>query len=54
VGPDEEYMLAGYITWLAGNREAGLEIGRRASAHVAACHDSEKVARAYWAALSKD
>ena len=23
VGPDEERMLAGYINWLAGNREAG-------------------------------
>ena len=35
VGPDEEKMLAGYIAWLAGNREAGVEIGRRAAAHIA-------------------
>ena len=52
VGPDEEQMLAGYITWLAGNREAGLEIGRRAAAHVAQCHTPEKVAREYWNVLN--
>jgi glycosyltransferase involved in cell wall biosynthesis len=51
VGPEEEPMLAGYIAWLAGNREAGLEIGRRAAAHIAQCHDPEKVAREYWNAL---
>jgi glycosyltransferase involved in cell wall biosynthesis len=57
VGPDEEQMLAGYIAWLAGNREAGLEIGRRAAAHIAQCHAPEKVAREYWnvlVAASKD
>jgi glycosyltransferase involved in cell wall biosynthesis len=53
VGPEEEQMLAGYIAWLAGNREAGLEIGRRAAAHIAQCHDPEKVAREYWRVLSK-
>jgi hypothetical protein len=52
VGPDEEQMLAGYITWLAGNREAGLEIGRRAAAHIAKCHAPEKVAREYWSVLA--
>jgi len=53
VGPEEERMLAGYIAWLAGNREAGIEIGRRATAHLAQCHDPQKVAREYWNALSK-
>jgi glycosyltransferase involved in cell wall biosynthesis len=52
VGPDEEKMLAGYIAWLAGNREAGLEIGRRAAAHIAQCHAPEKVAREYWEVLA--
>jgi glycosyltransferase involved in cell wall biosynthesis len=50
-GPDEEEMLAGYIAWLAANREAGLEIGRRAAAHIAQCHDPQKVARQYWSVL---
>jgi glycosyltransferase involved in cell wall biosynthesis len=50
-GPGEEQMLAGYIAWLAGNREAGLEIGRRAAVHVAQCHAPEKVAREYWNVL---
>jgi len=53
VGPDEEHMLASYITWLAGNREAGLEIGRRAAAHIAQCHAQEKVAREYWGFLNE-
>ncbi|MGH9647459.1 MAG: hypothetical protein ACRD4E_11645, partial [Bryobacteraceae bacterium] len=48
VGPDEEQTLAGYIAWLAGNREVGLEIGRRAAAHILQCHDPEKAAREYW------
>jgi len=53
VGPDEEQMLAGYITWLAGSPEAREEIGRRAAAHVAQDHAPEKVAREYWNVLSK-
>ncbi|MCU1337166.1 MAG: hypothetical protein JWO19_2747 [Bryobacterales bacterium] len=53
VGPEEEEMLAGYITWLAGNREAGIEIGRRAAVHIAQCHAPEKVAREYWDVLRK-
>ncbi len=52
VGPEEEKMLAGYIAWLAGNRQAGAEIGRRAAAHVAQCHAPEKVAREYWEVLA--
>jgi glycosyltransferase involved in cell wall biosynthesis len=53
VGPEEEQMLAAYITWMAGNREAGLEIGRRAAAHIAQCHAPEKVAGEYWNVLDK-
>lgn len=53
VGPDEEQVLAGYIAWLAGNRKARLEIGRRAAAHIAQCHAPEKVAREYWNVLSR-
>ena len=53
VGPDEEEMLAGYIAWLAQNREAGREIGRRAAAHIAEYHAPEKVAREYWDVLGR-
>jgi glycosyltransferase involved in cell wall biosynthesis len=52
VGPDEEQVLAGYITWLAGNRNAGVEIGRRAAAHIAQCHDPQKIAQEYWRVLN--
>lgn len=54
VGPDEEQTLAGYITWLAGNPEAGLEIGRRAAAYIAQCHNPEKTACEYWKVLNRD
>ena len=54
VGADEEQMLAAYITWLAGNREAGVAIGERAAAYVAKCHAPEKIAQEYWRVLSKD
>ena len=53
VGPDEEQMLAGYITWLAGNRNAGMEIGRRAAAHIAQGHDPQKIAHEYWNVLNR-
>ena len=52
VGPDEEQVLAGYIEWLARNREAGLEIGRRAAAHIAQHHAPEIVVRQYWGVLN--
>lgn len=52
VGPEEEKTLAGYIAWLAGNREAGLEIGRRAAAHIAQCHAPQRVAKEYWRVLT--
>jgi glycosyltransferase involved in cell wall biosynthesis len=51
VGPDEEKTLAGYIEWLAANRDVRIEIGRRAAAHIAECHDPQKIAEEYWNAL---
>jgi hypothetical protein len=51
-GPEEEQMLAGYITWLAEHRHAGIEIGRRAAAHIAQSHAPEKIAREYWNVLN--
>ncbi len=53
VGPDEEQMLAAYIEWLARDRQAGMEIGRRAAAHMAQHHAPELVARQYWDALGR-
>jgi glycosyltransferase involved in cell wall biosynthesis len=52
-GPEEEPMLAGYLAWLAGNRDAAAAIGQRAAAHIAQHHDPKTVARAYWDALTK-
>jgi len=54
VGSDEEEMLAGYIAWLAANRSAAVEIGKRAAAHIREHHAPEKVASEYWSVLSKD
>lgn len=53
VGPGEENTLAGYIDWLADNREARLEIGRRAAAHISEFHAPEKVAQEYWDVINK-
>ncbi len=50
-GQCEEEMLAAYITWLAGDREAGEAIGRRAAKHIAAHHTLETVTERYWEAL---
>jgi glycosyltransferase involved in cell wall biosynthesis len=47
-GPCEEEMLASYITWLARDREAAEQIGRRAATHIAEHHSLEKVAAQYW------
>lgn len=52
VGPAEEEMLAGYITWLAREPEAAREIGARAAAHVAAEHTPERAAAAYWEVIN--
>jgi glycosyltransferase involved in cell wall biosynthesis len=46
--PAEEELLAHYIAWLARDREAAEEIGRRAAAYIAANHALEKVAAQYW------
>jgi len=51
VGAAEEETLAGYVEWLAGDREAAAEIGRRAARHIAAEHNAERVAQLYWKAL---
>lgn len=50
-GAAEEEMLQRIIVWLAGDREAAMEIGARAFRHVAAEHAIDKVAAEYWAAL---
>ncbi len=51
-GPAEEEMLAGYIAWLASDRTATEEIGRRAVAHITAHHGIESVAEQVWSALT--
>ena len=54
-GPGEESMLADYLLWLASDREAGEEIGRRAAAHIGREHALERVAALYWdAVLERD
>ncbi len=50
-GPGEDALLADYLLWLAGDRQALREIGCRASAHIGREHAVEKVAAEYWAAL---
>jgi glycosyltransferase involved in cell wall biosynthesis len=53
-GAVEETELAEYLIWLAAEREAAQEIGRRAAEHIAKEHAVEKVAREYWAALKRN
>jgi glycosyltransferase involved in cell wall biosynthesis len=53
VGPGEDNTLAGYIDWLAENREARVEIGRRAAAHISEFHAPEKIAREYWDVINR-
>jgi glycosyltransferase involved in cell wall biosynthesis len=50
-GPAEADMLSEYMLWLAGDREAAREIGRRGGAHVRERHSLEAVARQYWQVL---
>jgi glycosyltransferase involved in cell wall biosynthesis len=52
-GPAEEEMLADYIIWLARDRGAAEEIGRRAAAHISAHHALDIVAEQYWQVLRK-
>ncbi|HEV8147562.1 MAG TPA: glycosyltransferase family 4 protein [Bryobacteraceae bacterium] len=53
LGAQEEEMLAGYLVWLATEREAGVEIGRRAMQHIAEHHAIERVTEQYWDVLRK-
>jgi glycosyltransferase involved in cell wall biosynthesis len=50
-GPAEEEMLASYMVWLARDREAAIEIGRRAARHVTKEHAADRVAQMYWNVL---
>ncbi len=50
-GEAEEEMLARIIGWLARDREAAVEIGKRAARHIAREHGIEKVAAQYWEAI---
>jgi glycosyltransferase involved in cell wall biosynthesis len=50
-GEAEEEMLARIIGWLASDREAAVEIGKRAAGHIAREHGIEKVVRQYWEAI---
>lgn len=50
-GVNEEAMLADYLVWLAADRRAMDEIGRRAAAHIRKGHAIETVAAQYWNAL---
>jgi glycosyltransferase involved in cell wall biosynthesis len=52
-GPAEEEMLTDIIEWLARDRQAAQEIGKRAARHIAADHAIEKVAAQYWDALRR-
>ena len=51
-GPAEEEMLAEYLVWLASSRGTTQQIGRNAAAYIAEHHAPEKVAAAYWKAVS--
>lgn len=51
-GPCEEDSLTAAIVWLAGDREAAQEIGRRAARYIACAHSIEKAAARYWDAIN--
>ncbi len=46
-GPAEEEMLSSTLAWLAADRRAAVEIGRRAARHIAEEHALDKIARRY-------
>jgi glycosyltransferase involved in cell wall biosynthesis len=52
-GLAEEEMLADALEWLAADREAAVEIGRRAAAYVGCEHALDKVAARYRQVLSR-
>jgi glycosyltransferase involved in cell wall biosynthesis len=51
-GEAEEEMLEQIILWLASDREAANEIGKRAAHHIAAEHTIDQIAEKYWVALT--
>ena len=51
-GPAEEQMLTDYLVWLANARGAAQQIGDNAANYIARYHAPEKVAAAYWKAIS--
>jgi glycosyltransferase involved in cell wall biosynthesis len=51
-GAAEEGMLTDYLRWLASHRDAAVEIGRHAAAHVRREHAIQKVAAQYWQVLN--
>jgi glycosyltransferase involved in cell wall biosynthesis len=53
LGEAEVEHLAGMIVWLAADREAAAEIGRRAARHIAAEHSIERAGAQYRAALTR-
>jgi glycosyltransferase involved in cell wall biosynthesis len=52
-GLAEEEMLSDILRWLAADREAAIEIGRRAAAYIQREHPLERVAAQYWEILSR-
>jgi len=50
-GLAEADMLTEYMMWLAGDREAAAEIGRRGASCIREHHSLESVARRYWEVL---
>ncbi len=46
-GPAELEMLTRYMQWMASDRQAARDIGRRAASHIAARHAPERAARMY-------
>jgi glycosyltransferase involved in cell wall biosynthesis len=53
LGPAEEEMLASSLRWLAADREAAIEIGRRAAAYIQREHALEPVAARYREILTR-
>ncbi|HLH43861.1 MAG TPA: glycosyltransferase family 4 protein [Bryobacteraceae bacterium] len=51
-GLAEEEMLSDILRWLAADREAAMEIGRRAAKYIEREHKLERVAAQYWEVLS--
>ena len=52
-GLAEEEMLAGSLRWLSADRQAAMEIGRRAAAYIQREHALERAAARYWEILTR-